>query len=112
MGGFSKRFRKEILKHDSHTVTRLLLFFWMRCAWHVACGILVPRPEIEPALPAMEVQSLNHWTVREVPDHYYFADVDTEAQRGQQLAEDQLLKQGQDKARIYFQAPQVQAHVI
>ena len=30
----------------------------------MACGILVPRPGIEPAL---EIQSLNYWTTREVP---------------------------------------------
>ena len=32
-----------------------------------ACGILVSRPGIEPSPPALEVQSLNHWTAREVP---------------------------------------------
>ena len=31
------------------------------------CGILVPRPGIEPLLPAVEAQSFNHWTAREVP---------------------------------------------
>ena len=31
------------------------------------CGILVSRPGIEPLAPAVEVQSLNHWTAREVP---------------------------------------------
>ena len=30
-----------------------------------ACGILVPRPGIEPMLPAVESQSLNHWTARD-----------------------------------------------
>lgn len=30
-------------------------------------GILVPRPWIEPATPAEQVQSLNHWTTREIP---------------------------------------------
>ena len=30
------------------------------------CGILVPQPEIESTLPAVEVQSLNHWAAREV----------------------------------------------
>ena len=30
-------------------------------------GILIPQPGIEPASPALEVQSLNHWTTREVP---------------------------------------------
>ena len=34
---------------------------------HTACGILVPRSGIEPTPPAWEVQSLNHWTAREVP---------------------------------------------
>ena len=30
-------------------------------------GILVPWPRIEPEPPVVEVQSLNHWTTREVP---------------------------------------------
>ena len=34
---------------------------------HVACGILVPQPGIEPMPPAVEAYSLNRWTVREVP---------------------------------------------
>ena len=29
---------------------------------------LVPQPGIEPASPALGVQSLSHWTTREVPD--------------------------------------------
>ena len=33
----------------------------------VACGILVPQSWIKPMPPAMRVQSLNHWTTREVP---------------------------------------------
>ena len=41
-----------------------IYLFWLP---RVACGILVPRPGIEPVPPAMEVQSLNHWTAREVP---------------------------------------------
>ena len=35
-----------------------------------ACGILVPRPGIEPTLPELEVRSLDHWTAREVPVQY------------------------------------------
>ena len=38
--------------------------FWLCCA---ACGILAPRPGIEPRTPAVEVQSPNHWTAREFP---------------------------------------------
>ena len=34
-------------------------------AYHSACGILVPRPGIEPT--AMKVWSPNHWTAREFP---------------------------------------------
>ena len=33
----------------------------------MACGILVPQPGIEPTPPAVEAQSRNHWTAREVP---------------------------------------------
>lgn len=37
-----------------------------------ACGILVPRPEIEPVLPAVEEQTPNYWITGEVPPTYYF----------------------------------------
>ena len=40
------------------------LFFWLH---HAACRILVPGPRIEPMLPAVEAQGLNHWTTGEVP---------------------------------------------
>ena len=40
------------------------VFFWPH---HRACWILVLRLGVEPASPAVEVQSLNHWTTREVP---------------------------------------------
>ena len=39
-------------------------FFLAHCR---AYGILVPQPEMEPKSPAVEGQSLNHWTTREVP---------------------------------------------
>ena len=42
----------------------IYLFLWPH---HAACGTLVPWPGIEPTLPAVEVQSLNHWTTRDVP---------------------------------------------
>ena len=38
----------------------------------MACGILVLRPGIEPTIPVLEVQSLKHWTAREVPLLLYF----------------------------------------
>ena len=31
------------------------------------CGILVPRPETEPVLPAVKEQTPNYWITREVP---------------------------------------------
>ena len=33
---------------------------------HMACGTLVRRPGIKLASPAVEAQSPNHWTTREV----------------------------------------------
>ena len=41
-------------------------FFFLPC--REARRILVPRPGIEPAPPAVEAQSLNCWTTREVPE--------------------------------------------
>ena len=38
-------------------------FFCLGCA---VCGILVPWPGIEPTLPAVEAQSLNHWITKQV----------------------------------------------
>ena len=48
--------------YKSVTWCQFFFFFWPRC---VACGLLVPPPGIEPL--AVEAQSLNHWTTREVP---------------------------------------------
>ena len=39
-------------------VSKFYLFIWLH---HVACGILVPRPGIEPTPSALEAWSLNHW---------------------------------------------------
>ena len=44
------------------TLQQSQFFFWPHCA---ACGILVPRPGIEPVPRAVEVGSPNHWTARE-----------------------------------------------
>lgn len=40
-----------------------VLFSWW---WHAACGILVARPGIEPASPAVKPRRLKHWTTKEV----------------------------------------------
>ena len=47
----------------------LSLSLWPCC---MACGILVPRPEMETVHPAVEAQSLNQWTAREVPGIRFF----------------------------------------
>ena len=44
-----------------------LFFFFFIWLHRVACGILVPRPGIEPVPPAVEERSVNHWTPREAP---------------------------------------------
>ena len=48
----------------THSLLCVLFFFWQS---REACGILVPRPGIQPVPPAVEAWSLNHWTTREVP---------------------------------------------
>ena len=45
------------------------LFIWSQ---HVTCRILVPRPGIEPVLPAVEAWSFNHWPARAVLLETYF----------------------------------------
>ena len=41
-------------------------FFFPLGLYHMARGILVPQPEIEPSPPSVEAWSLNGWTTREV----------------------------------------------
>ena len=49
---------------EYHSPRRHNLFFWPH---HMACGILVSQPGIEPEPLAVEGRSLNPWTTREVP---------------------------------------------
>lgn len=37
--------------------------YWL---YHIAGGIFDPQPGVKPTPPALEVQSFNHWTPREV----------------------------------------------
>ena len=51
------------------------------------CGILIPQPEIKSSLPAVEAQSLNHLTTREIPgtgsfDHTMVGNVTPETYKG------------------------------
>ena len=50
----------------------LFYFFWLH---HVAWGILVPWPGIEPLPPALEVRSPNHRTTREVPEVFLLGTI-------------------------------------
>ena len=45
-------------------------FFFQPC--YVACGILVPRPGIQPMPLAVEAWGLDHWIAREVPSVHFF----------------------------------------
>ena len=74
---------------------KIFFIFW---PCHVACGILVPQPGIKPTLPALEAQSLNHWTARKVLSHFNssglpnnppdFTDEGMEMLKGQERRED------------------------
>ena len=51
-----------------------ILFIYLFATPH-ACGILVPRPGIEPMRPALEAWSLNHWPAREVPVFIFIKEI-------------------------------------
>ena len=40
-----------------------------------ACRILVPQPGLESMPPAVGAWSLNHWTTREVPLHFFLSNL-------------------------------------
>ena len=42
------------------------IFFLMFWPCSMACGMLVPQPGFEPLPSAVEAQSLNHWSTKEV----------------------------------------------
>ena len=60
----------ETLNFHPHLqrVTTVSFFFFLIFWPHPSVyRILVPQPGMEPESPAVEAQSLNHWTAREVP---------------------------------------------
>ena len=65
LGTAALLFRSQGLQHLGAGF--LSFFFCFLAEPRMACRISIPRPGIEPTLPAVEVQSLNHWTAREVP---------------------------------------------
>ena len=56
---------RVILKRYAES-NEILFFFFFSWPCHVECRILVPGLRIKPMPPALGVQSLNHWTTREV----------------------------------------------
>ena len=61
---------RKLWNFQSHTPLELSSFNMLNasCAFLAALrGMWDPRPWMEPKLPAVEAQNLNHWTAREVP---------------------------------------------
>ena len=54
---------------DAYFFFFCFVLFWLH---HAACGILVSPQGIKPEPPAVEAQSLDHWTTREVPPRCLF----------------------------------------
>ena len=62
------------LKAKRYTHICFCLFKKFRCYFIIknnltmpmACGILVPRPGMEPTPPALKAWGINHWLTREV----------------------------------------------
>ena len=61
----------------------LLFVLFILAALGLSCGMwdLVPQPGIEPRPPALGVQSLTHWTTREVPHSAYLKIADLSSDR-------------------------------
>ena len=53
---------------DSPTGRISIIIFWLQ---HVVCGILVPRPGIEPRPSAVKARSSDRWTATEFPVHCF-----------------------------------------
>ena len=53
-----------------NSLFQVYLFIWLLQVLVAARWDLVPWPEIKPRPPALGVQSLSHWTTREVPNVY------------------------------------------
>ena len=56
------------LTHHKQPSQILFSFFLLFLSFFLvaACKVLVPQPGMEPKTPAVETQSLNHWTARKI----------------------------------------------
>ena len=59
------QFLKSLLNVLQYCFYIIFVFFDLEAYW-----ILAPRPRTEPVPPALEAESLNHWTAGEVPMKY------------------------------------------
>ena len=66
----------EIFFLSPWIVYTLFIYFW---PCRVACGILAPRLGTELGLLAVEAQTLNHWTAKQVPPWEIFFNPDFQA---------------------------------
>ena len=64
--------KNSIEPHPLQILVLLNLFIYLFWLYHAAYGILVPWPGIEPVTSAVEAQSLNLWTAREIPNFLIF----------------------------------------
>ena len=58
-------FSKYIHRYMQLSPQSILFIYLWPCS--MVCRLFILQPEIEPMPPAGEVQSLNHWTAREIP---------------------------------------------
>ena len=64
---------RQLLRFLPHLVHLLLfLSFFFFLPHHAGFGILVPQRGVKPRPSAVKAESLNHWTIREVPLLKYF----------------------------------------
>ena len=62
----------ELLTHLLYLFLKFIVLFFSFWPSPKACGILVPRPGIQPMPSAVKAWSPNHWTAREVPICWVF----------------------------------------
>ena len=80
-----------MLESPSQPLQNQLFLFWPR---HLACGILVPQPGVEPRCLAVKERSPNHWTAREFLFFFFF--------KGNCLQNSQLIVWNMVRGQLYL----------